>query len=287
MFSIISHPTMRQSGGQDSPSQRSGTATPQMGASGLLSNLRPEVIKGIKEIIDEINGADDEISAAALEQIHPQETIFTYSSSLSVQRFLLKAASKRKFTVIHAEAYPNNHQNTHALLTGSKELAAEDDDMLPNESFSKPLTSAGITVVMIPDSAIFAVMSRVTKVILDAHAVLTNGSLIAAAGTKAVIKAARFHRVPVLVLAATHKLSPAYPYDPVEMIEYGDASKVVPFQDAELRAGLESGVRNPLYDFVEAGDVDLFVTNQVPAVVSTGYLYRVVREQYRDEDLHL
>jgi len=102
-----------------------------------------------------------------------------------------------------------------------------------------------------------------------------------------VIKAARFHRVPVLVLAATHKLSPAYPYDPVEMIEYGDASKVVPFQDAELRAGLESGVRNPLYDFVEAGDVDLFVTNQVPAVVSTGYLYRVVREQYRDEDLHL
>lgn len=286
MFSIISHPTMRTSG-VDSPTHRSGTATPQMTTSGLLSNLRPEVIKGIKEVIDEINAADDEISAAALEQIHPQETIVTYSSSLTVQRFLLKAASKRKFTVMHAEAYPNNHSKTHALLTGTQDAATEDEDNLPNESFSKPLTSAGITVVMIPDSAIFAVMSRATKVILDAHAVLTDGSLVAASGSKAVIKAARYHRVPVLVVAPTYKLSPAYPYDPYKMIEYGDAGKVVPFQDSELRVGVETGVRNPLYDFVDAGDVDLFVTNQVPAVISAGYLYRVVREQYHDEDLEL
>ncbi|KAI1614073.1 translation initiation factor eIF-2B beta subunit [Exophiala viscosa] len=288
MFSIIAHPTMRMSG-QDSPGQGSGsgTVTPRMSMSGTLSNLRAEVIKGIKEILDEINEADDEISAAALEQVHPQETIVTYSSSLTVQRFLLKAASKRKFTVIHAESYPNNHQKTHALLTGSTQEEAEDDDILPNESFSKPLTSAGVNVIMVPDSAIFAVMSRATKVVLDAHAVLTNGSLVAAAGSKAVIKAARFHRVPVVVLAATYKLSPTYPYDPYTLIEYGDASKVVPVQEGALREGLKDGVRNPLYDFVEAGDVDLFVTNQVPAVVSTGYLYRVVREQYHDEDLEL
>jgi translation initiation factor eIF-2B subunit beta len=289
MFSILAHPTMRH-GALDSPA-RSGTSTPQIGASGVLQNLRPEVIKGIKEIIDEINEADDEICGAALEQIHPQETIFTYSSSLTVQRFLLKAASKRKFTVIHAEAYPNNHVKTHRLLTGtdsaSGPAAAEDDENLPSDSFSKPLTSAGITVVMVPDSAIFAVMPRASKVVLDTHAVLTNGSLVAAAGTKAVIKAAKFHRVPVLVLAATYKLSPTYPYDPYILIAYGDAGKVVPFQDGELRSGLDSGVRNPLYDFVEAGDVDLFVTNQVPAVVSSGYLYRVVRDQYRDEDLEL
>ncbi|EXJ83794.1 hypothetical protein A1O1_07421 [Capronia coronata CBS 617.96] len=285
MFSIISHPTMRSSG-VDSPTHRSGSGTPQMTASGILSNLRPEVIKGVKEIIDEINAADDEISAAALEQIHPQETIITYSSSLTVQRFLLKAASKRKFTVVHAESYPNNHLKTHALLTGTHD-PTEDEDSLPNDSFSKPLTSAGISVIMIPDSAVFAVMSRATKVVLDAHAVLTDGSLVAASGSKAVIKAARFHRVPVLVVAPTYKLSPSYPYDPYKMIEYGDAGKVVPFQDSELRMGVETGVRNPLYDFVEAGDVDLFVTNQVPAVVSAGYLYRVVREQYHDEDLQL
>lgn len=291
MFSILAHPTMRL-GGVESPG-RSGTSTPQIGSSGILQNLRPEVIKGIKEIIDEINEADDEICGAALEQIHPQETIFTYSSSLTVQRFLLKAASKRKFSVIHAESYPNNHLKTHALLTGKQDSSSstdapdEEDENLPSDSFSKTLTSAGITVIMIPDSSIFALMPRASKVILDTHAVLTNGSIVAAAGTKAVIKAAKFHRVPVVALAATYKLSPLYPYDPYSLIAYGDAGKVVPFQDAELRQGLVSGVRNPLYDFVDAGDVDLFVTNQVPAVVSSGYLYRVVRDQYRDEDLEL
>lgn len=285
MFSIISHPTMRASG-VESPIQGSGNVTPRMSVSGSLSNLRQEVIKGIKEVIDEISGSDDEIASAALEQVHPHETIFTYSSSVTVQRFLLRAASKRKFTVMHAEAYPNNYHKTHTLLTGGQG-GTEDDDMLPNESFSKPLTAAGISVVMIPDSAIFAVMSRATKVILDTHAVLANGSLVAAAGSRAVIKAARFHRVPVVVLAATHKLSPTYPYDPHSLIEYGDAGKVIPLQDGELHSGLDVGVRNPLYDYVEAGEVDLFVTNQVPAVVSTGYLYRVVREQYHDEDLQL
>ncbi|KIX98249.1 uncharacterized protein Z520_06329 [Fonsecaea multimorphosa CBS 102226] len=287
MFSINAHPTMRMLGG-DSPLSRSGQATPQLHASGTFqSSIRPEVIKGIKEIIDEINAADDEIATAALDQIHPHETIFTYSSSLTVQRFLLRAASRRKFTVVHAEAYPNNHLKTHALLTGNQEAVAEDEDNLPNDTFSKTLTSAGITVVMIPDSAIFAVMSRASKVILDAHAVLANGSIVATAGSKAVIKAAKFHRIPIVVLAATYKLSPVYPYDPFKLIEYGEAGKVVPFQAGALRQGLEEAARNPLYDFVEAGDVDLFVTNEVPAVVSTGYLYRVVREQYRDEDLQL
>ena len=55
MFSINAHPTMRHLGGLDSPSSRSGTGTPQLGSSGTLTNLRPEVIHGIKEIIDEIN----------------------------------------------------------------------------------------------------------------------------------------------------------------------------------------------------------------------------------------
>jgi translation initiation factor eIF-2B subunit beta len=287
MFSINAHPTMRHLGGLDSPSNRSGTGTPQLGGSGTLTNLRPEVIHGIKEIIDEINAADDEIAAASLDQVYPQETIFTFSSSLTVQRFLLRAAAKRKFTVIHAEAFPNNYRQTHALLTGDQELVAEDEDNLPNDTFSKTLTSAGITVVVIPDSAIFAVMSRASKVILDAHAVLENGSILAASGSNIVVKAARFHRVPIMILAATYKLSPAYPYDPFNLIEYGEAGKVVPVQDGELRKGCDFGIRNPLHDFIEAKDIDLFVTNQVPAVVSTGYLYRVAREQYDEEDLEL
>jgi len=277
MFSIMAHPLMRT--GTSSSPMRSGSSTPLTDRPS--SKLRDEVLEGISEIIDELDQTDEQIASYALEHIHPYETLFTYSSSLTVQRFLLKAASKRKFTVIHAEAYPNTHRKTHALVTGN--FDNEDED-LEAESFQKPLTAAGITVILIPDSSIFALMSRANKVILGAHAVLENGSLVSACGTKAVVKAARFHRVPIIVLTGTYKLSPRYPHDPHEFVEYGDVQRVIPFQDNEMRKGLES-VKNPVYDFVEAGEVDLFVTNL--GGISTGYLYRVIRDQYRDEDLEL
>jgi translation initiation factor eIF-2B subunit beta len=243
------------------------------------SDLRAEVIEGISEIIDELDQSDDQIASYAPDHIHTAEIIFTYSASLTVQRFLLKAASKRKFTVIVAESYPNNHTKTHALLTGNM----DDFDDTTTNSFTKPLISAGITVILIPDSAIFALMSRANKVILGTHAVLANGSLVAAAGTKMVCKAARHHHVPVMVLCGTYKLSPKYPYDPDTLIEYGNVRKVVPYRDVDFRESV--AVENPIHDFVDAECVDLFVTNL--GGVATGYLYRIARDQYRDEDVDL
>lgn len=283
MFSILSHPTMRSSGAT-SPAVRSGTSTPVgFQQPQAPTDLRAEILEGISEIIDELEQSDEQIANYALEHILPSETILTYSSSQTVQRFLLKAASKRKFTVIHAECHPNSHSKTHSMVTGNAPAVLDEDSNMSSESFQKPLISAGITVVLIPDSAIFAIMSRVQKIILSAHAVLSNGSILAPAGSKTILKAAKFHRVPVLVLAATYKLSPVYPHDPENLIEYGDVGKVVPYQDRELREGLD-GVRNPLTDFIEGeGNVDLFVTNV--GSMATGYIYKVVRDQYRDEDV--
>ena len=256
----------------------SGILTPTPASS---TDFRAEILEGITEIIDELDQSDDQIANYSLDHISPSETIFTYSSSLTVQRFLLKAASKRRFTVIHAESYPNNHRQTHAIVTGNHDLG--EDEALSNDSFQKPLISAGITVILIPDSAIFALMSRVSKVVLGANIVLSNGSFVGPSGSKTFTKAARYHRVPVLVLAATYMLSPQYPYDPDELIEYGDVNKVIPMQDGELRRGVS--VRNPVNDFVEAKDVDLYVTNL--GGVSTEYVQKVVKDQYREEDIEL
>ena len=277
MFSIISHPTMRA--GTDSPTLRSGQATPQLGAQS--TDLRAEVLEGMSEIIDELDQADDQIANYSLEHIYPTETIFTYASSLTVQRFLLKAASKRKFTVIHAESYPNDHRKSHAIVTGNHDVGEDED--LGLESFQKPLVQAGIQVILIPDSAMFTLVSRCSKVVLSASTVLANGSFTAAAGSKSVVKAARFHRVPVLVLAATYQLSSEYPYDPYDLVDYGDMGKVIQMQDGELRRGLK--VRNPLNDMVTGGDVDLFVTNL--GGVTGSMIYRLTRDQYREEDLTL
>jgi translation initiation factor eIF-2B subunit beta len=280
MFSIMAHPTMA-SPGTSSPAGRSGTVTPSMGASfSAGTDFREEVTQGILEIIDELEQSDEQIASYALEHIHPSEVIFTYSASLTVQRFLLKAASKRKFTLIHAEAYPNNHRKSHALATGR----IDEDDELDAKSFQKRLTSAGITVILIPDSAIFAVMSRVNKAILGAHAILSNGSIVAVAGTKTIAEAARVHHVPVLVLAGTYKLSPIYPHNPSIFVQYGNVEEVIKYQDGGMRQP-NIDVSNPIYEIVDSSAIDLFVTNV--GAVAGGYLYREVRGQYRDEDVEL
>jgi translation initiation factor eIF-2B subunit beta len=253
----------------------SGTTTPQPAAHS--GDLRAEILDGIAEIIDELDQADDQIANYALDHIHPSETIFTYGSSHAVQRFLLKAAAKRKFTVIHAEGYPNSHAQSHATVTGNHD-GVENMEL---DSFQKPLFQAGIRVILIPDSGIFALISRATKCVLSANAVFSNGAFIGQSGIKTVVKAAKFHRVPTLVLAATYKLSPQYPYDKWEFVEYGDLNSVIEYQDQEMRKSLKD-LRNPLTEVVDAGEADLFVTNL--GGVSAGEVGRVVRDQYWEED---
>ena len=304
MFSLLSHPApsgVSQSVTPGTPP--SGNHTPlashAMATLNTAKELKDEVIEGIEEIIDELDQVDDQIAGYALDHIHSNEIILTHASSVTVQKFLLKAAAKRKFTVIHAEAYPNNHECVHATVTGK--LKASTDDGLELELFTKPLTAAGITVILIPDSAIFALMSRVNKVILDTHVVLANGGLVAAAGAKMIAMAARMHRAPVVVLTGVYKLSPVHPFDFDALIEYGDAGKVFGYEDGDLVDKVE--VENPLFDYVPAELVDLYITNLLvhfPFRLSSiplnfgrsgghapSYLYRIVSDHYRSEDNRL
>jgi translation initiation factor eIF-2B subunit beta len=267
--------------GSHTPISSSGQNTPPLRSAGG-ADIRQEVIEGIGEIIDELGQSDEQIASYALEHIHANEVILTYSSSTTVQRFLQRAASKRKFTVVHVESYPNNHDRVHALVTGNPNSNSDDthEASLPMETFNKTLTASGVTVIVIPDSATFAIMSRVNKVILGAHAVLSNGSLLAASGTKLVARAACAHHVPVVVISATYKLCPQYPFDPESYIESGDVSKIFPYQDHELVKAVE--VENPVLDFVDPENVDMYVTNL--GAHAPSYLYRVIRDQYHNEE---
>lgn len=262
MFNLLSHPISHANSptgtpGTSSPNPRNPLTSHALANLNTAKDLRAEVIEGIEEIIDELDQVDDQIAGYALEHIHSNEIILTHTSSATVQKFLLKAATKRKFTVIHAESFPNNHEATHATIVGKH--ASEGEDDLGTKLFSKPLTAAGITVIVIPDAAVFALMSRVNKVILGTHVVLANGGLVAAAGAKTIAQAARVHRTPVVVVTGIYKLSPIYPFDFESLIEYGDASKVFGYEDGDLVEKVD--VENPLFDYVPAELVDLYITN--------------------------
>ena len=245
------------------------------GSSKEKLDLKAEVIDGIKELLDELEVVDTQIAEVALEYIHNRDTILTTTASQTVQKFLATAARKRKFTVIHAEAYPNDHAATHATIVNGGEDGADER--------WKPLTSMGVTVILIPDSAVFALMSRINKVILAPHTVLANGSLIAPAGASTICLAAQAHHVPVVVLSGVYKLSPIYPFDTDELIEYGDPGKVVPFEDGEFMDKVD--VVNPVFDWVDAELVSLYVTNLGGCAPS--FLYRIVADHYWAEDVDL
>lgn len=262
MFSLLSHPVSTSASpnatpGSQSPKTHPSLTTHALAALNAPRDLRAEVVEGIDEIVDELSQVEDQIAGYALEHIHSNEIVLTHTPSVTVQKFLLKAAAKRKFTVILTEAFPNDHEATHAMITGSK--LAEDEDDLRSESFRKSLTSAGITVILVPDSAVFAIMSRVNKVILGTQVVLANGGLVAAVGAKTIAKAANMHRTPVIVLSGIYKLSPVYPFDFNGLIENGDASKIFGYENGELVDKVQ--VDNPLSDYVPAELIDLYVTN--------------------------
>lgn len=220
-------------------------------------DLKAEVMDGIRELQDELEQSDELIAQNALDHIHSNEIILTHTASTSVQKFLLAAARKRKFTVVHAETHPHDHNATHGIvLTGRKRHNEGDDEV---EGSWKPLIAAGIEVYVIPDSHVFAIMSRVNKVILATHTVLANGGLVAASGAAMIARAAKEHQTPVVVVSGVYKLSPVYPFDIDELIEYGDAGSVIPYEDGDFVDKVD--VENPLYDYVPAEMVDLYITN--------------------------
>ncbi|KAG5292843.1 translation regulator GCD7 [Histoplasma ohiense] len=277
MFRLLSYPQV------ESPQARSpGNASPSGRIRGqfALKDFKAEVIDGIGEIVDELSQVEDQIASYALEHIHSDEVILTYTSSVTVYKFLSKAAAKRKFTVIHAESYPNSHRETHAVVAGRPPVRSGDEENLSPESFQKSLTELGVTVILIPDSAVFALMSRVNKVILGTHSVLANGGLVSEAGTRAIANAAKVHKIPVIVVSGIYKLSPVYPFDYESLIEYGDSSAVLPYEAGDLE---KIDVENPLYDYVPAELVDLYITNLGGHAPS--YLYRIVSDHYRKEDI--
>ena len=256
MFSLLSHPRSHVASFTTVPGSQQLGSHPSLSSTTpakltAAKDFRAEIMEGIQEILEELNQADDQIAGYSLDYIHSNETILTYTSSITVQRFLLKAATKRKFTVIQAEAFPDE--------TVIGQAKGERDDELRSELFQKPLTAAGITVILIPDSAVYALMSRVNKVILDTHIVLPNGGVLVAAGARGIAKAASMHRTPVIVLGAVYKLSPAYPFNIDSFLENGDPGDVISYGDGDLVDRVE--LENPLFDYVPPDLIDLYITN--------------------------
>ncbi|XP_078090697.1 translation initiation factor eIF2B subunit beta [Mustelus asterias] len=223
--------------------------------------LRTNIIEAINELLMELEGTMDNIAMQALEHIHSNEVIMTLSRSPTVEAFLKDAARKRSFHVIVAECAP----------------------YCQGHEMSVALSAAGIETTVITDAAIFAVMSRVNKVIIGTKTILANGGLRAVNGAHTLALAARHHSTPVIVCAAMFKLCPEFPNEENTFHKFVSPQEVLPFTEGEILCKVSAYC--PVFDYVPPELITLFISNIGGNAPS--YIYRLMSELYNPDDHHI
>uniref|UniRef100_A0A1Q3FC32 Translation initiation factor eIF2B subunit beta n=1 Tax=Culex tarsalis TaxID=7177 RepID=A0A1Q3FC32_CULTA len=224
--------------------------------------LKDALLEHLSEIETELETCADNLSSQATEHIHSAELIMTLGHSKSVEKFLKKASENRNIEVIVAECAP---------VCKGHQLATN-------------LGKAKIQTTLIPDSAIFAMMSRVNKVIIGTQCVLANGGLRAVCGAYSLALAAKHFSVPVIVLAPTYKLTPVHlsSYDQDDFNILANTEGVLAYKS---RAARFAKAYNPVFDYVPPELVTLFITNTGGNAPS--YVYRLLSELYHPDDSEL
>ncbi|NXO19247.1 EI2BD factor, partial [Oriolus oriolus] len=179
----------------------------------LPDTLREEEAKEkLQDMIDKylrekIVLAAEAISRSAFEKINDHDVILVYGCSSLVNRTLCDAHAKkgRAFRVIVVDSRPR--------LEGRETL--------------RRLVRKGIHCTYVMINAISYVLPEVSKVLLGAHALLANGSVMSRVGTSQIALVSKAYNVPVLVCCETYKFCERVQTDSFVSNELGTAS--VPF----------------------------------------------------------
>lgn len=242
MFNLLVDSPKFGSSALGSPFQKnSGASTPMSHAQVYnISALRSEVIDGIEEIKDEIGQVNDQIASFAEVQIHPGHYVLVYKPNTTVEKFLLGAAKRRRFTVLIAGGEPSK---------GAEQASYA--------SLRKQLSKFGVNSIVIAGSGIMAYVARINMVVLSAQAITANGAVVADGGAAIVARAAREYNKTVIVLGGVFKLCPEDEPDLDALIESGDPMGLVDYEGQMV----EIDVENTTAEYITPDLVDIYVTN--------------------------
>lgn len=144
-------PSLRMSDSMSSDDEPSQQTSQSAGSTASHAyQLKPLLIQAIQELLDEFDSVDTSIAKDARDHIHSGEVILTLGYSPTVQTFLRAAAKHRKFIAVVPESAP----------------------AFSGHEMARALASDGLSVLLVPDSNVYALMPRVSKVILGARCVL-------------------------------------------------------------------------------------------------------------------
>jgi translation initiation factor eIF-2B subunit beta len=234
--------------------------SPELDDSLTVGAVRSTLLGIIDEMIAELGNVYSRIADQAIEYIHSSEVIMTAGRSNTLVRFLAGAKDFRKFQVFVAESAPG----------------------FVGQSMAIELSKAGIDSTLITDSAVFALMSRMNKVVVGAHAILANGGLIVHTGIYNIALAAKYYNVDFLVVTGLYKLCPIFAFHQDTINDYSSPESILGYTESILQ---EINVENPKYEYVPPELVTLLITNDQGYHPS--YIYRLLSEFYRQEDYTL
>lgn len=223
-----------------------------------ISQLAPECTElqakqTILEYLDHfishrLEAVDPLIVQNGLRKIERGDVILTFGRSQVVRDLLLAAhAAGREIRVVLVDGRP--------FLEGRRLL--------------DELSQAGIRCQYVPINALSYVMREVTKTIIGAHCIYSNGALMSRVGTAMVCHLSRRANVPVLACCQTLKFSERVQLDAFVFNEIGDPDALVrqplrPSQTQEPLAGWREvsplKLLNILYDVTPPEHVNMVVT---------------------------
>ena len=231
--------------------------------------VKSEVLDELNILSDEIKSSNEHISEQSIEHIHSRDVVLVYGYSITVLEFLVDAKKLRNFEVVVCETAP--YCTGHLMCT--------------------KLCDYSIECTLITDSAIYALMSVINKVIINACNVLANGSITCSSGGLNIATVAKQFNIPFIVLCGLHQLSPQYIFNKSTIQQYGASNDLIPLNSviyidntAEQNKA-PFNIINPLYDYVPPELISLFITNVGGHHPS--YLYRLMSEYYDTEDYNL
>jgi translation initiation factor eIF-2B subunit beta len=230
-------------------------------------DLKQVVLEGIQEIITDLEDLHKNINEQATNHIHTGEVILTIGQSKTIELFLKSAAkSKRIFQVIVViGSTSTNNQYSYEM--------------------AKSLAEVGIETTVINESAVFAIMARVHKVLLPARAVLANGGLVASvAGSNLVAVAAQHHSVPVQCITGLFKLCPRFPHEGQDTLNdlLNTGQLLCTTNGTTTTTSADVEFINPAYDYIEPKHIGLYITNV--GSFQPSFIYRMLAENYHTDD---
>ncbi|KAH8789041.1 hypothetical protein F5882DRAFT_325570 [Hyaloscypha sp. PMI_1271] len=205
-----------------------------------------EAKKGLCDAIDvfireRVTFADQVIARSAADKIKNGDVIMTYAKSSIVQRALVTAHEEgKKFRVIIVDSRP---------LHEGKHLAAA-------------LVKIGMDVKYCLINGLNHNIQDVTKVLLGAHAMMSNGRLFSRIGTALVAMEANEADKPVIVLCETIKFTERVALDSIVHNEIAPADElVIPGGPLENWGDIKKlQLCNPMYDVTPADYIQMIVT---------------------------